>query len=464
MNNKLYYIWLSLAAGPASRLAPLLLAKFKSPENVYNASAEELSEFCTQLRMKLPPTFADHSLEKSKRIMDYCERCGVSLITPASKDYPPALLRLLDMPILLYCKGRLPDLSRKLVTAVVGTRKMTDQGRDAAYKLGSGLALGGACVVSGGALGIDGMALSGAISSGGPAVAILGSGIDIIYPSEHKRLFGEIEKCGAVLTEYPPSTPPNGRNFPQRNRIISGMSNATVVVEADKNSGALITAKLAIYQGSDLYAVPGNIDSPTSEGTNNLIKNGARAVTSAEDILKNYTYLFNTRVDFRHKGIYDSAKQAMEKLRVGTRGAENSGYGRDNFGGKAKTTVTYSAPSSEARNSERDPRFTENGAVHRSNNIKRPSTKKNALTDDAALARRTPIELGDAERAIYRSMKAGVPTLVEELEAMNPKIRSGDMLASLTILELCGMIECGKGGYFLKVTEFDDGDYSPDNE
>lgn len=168
MNNKLYYIWLSLATGPASRLAPLLLSRYKSPKNIYDAPPSELSDFCAELRMKLPPELSDRSLEKSKRILAYCENNGISLITPASRDYPPALLRLIDLPILLYCKGRMPDLSRKLAVAVVGTRKMTDSGKNTAYKLGLGLALGGACVVSGAALGIDGCAIGR--SYGGKAV------------------------------------------------------------------------------------------------------------------------------------------------------------------------------------------------------------------------------------------------------------------------------------------------------
>lgn len=454
MNNKLYYIWLSLATGPASRLAPLLLSRYKSPKNIYDAPPSELSDFCAELRMKLPPELSERSLEKSKRILAYCENNGISLITPASRDYPPALLRLIDLPILLYCKGRMPDLSRKLAVAVVGTRKMTDSGKNTAYKLGLGLALGGACVVSGAALGIDGAALSGAVMAEKPSIAVLGSGIDILYPSEHKKLFASIEEHGAIVTEYPPNTPPNGRNFPQRNRIISGISNATVVVEADKSSGALITAKYALYQGGDLYAVPGAVGIPTAEGTNELIKNGARAVTAAEDILKNYTYLFNTNVNFTPMRPYASAEQAMEKLRIGIRGATNTVYGRDNFGGKAKNTDVNEQ--SRAR-PEAKPHDAKKNSAH--------SAGKKKYSDDAALSRKTSIELGDAERAIYRSMVSGVPMLIDEIEKVNSTINSADMLASLTILELCGMIECGMGGYFVKVSEFeDDGVYSPDNE
>ena len=213
------------------------------------------------------------------------------------KGYPKLLTNLKNPPIILYAKGNIADLDSRVCISVVGTRKLSEYGRQSAYKIGYELAAAGAVIISGLALGIDSVAACGALDARGRTVAVLGGGLDRIYPAEHKKLAREIEKRGLLLSEYPPLMPPSRGSFPQRNRIISGLSQGTLVVEAGKMSGALITAKAAIVQGRDLYALPGNIDSENALGTNSLIKDGATAITCAADILENYKYIYGNMLN-----------------------------------------------------------------------------------------------------------------------------------------------------------------------
>lgn len=180
------------------------------------------------------------------------------------------------------------DLNEELAIAMVGTRKMTPYGRKTAFTIGAELAEAGVTVVSGMARGIDGAALSGALSVGGKPIAVLGCGVDVVYPPEHKDLMMRIAQSGMILSEYPPGSPPLGGHFPVRNRIISGLCAGTVVVESPEDGGSLITASLALEQGRDVFAVPGDITRPHSDGTNDLIRQGAHLVSSALDIISEY--------------------------------------------------------------------------------------------------------------------------------------------------------------------------------
>ena len=191
-------------------------------------------------------------------------------------------------PAVLYYKGVLPDFENDLCISVVGTRKNTIEGQRNAYNLGYGLAKGGAVVISGMAKGIDSIAQKGALYAGGTSVAVLGCGIDIVDPKENIALMDKLMSVGAVVTEFPPKTPPNGQNFPVRNRLISAMSSATVVVEADLNSGSLITARMALDQGKELFAYPGPVNSNFSKGTNKLLTEGAKVATEAIDVLEQF--------------------------------------------------------------------------------------------------------------------------------------------------------------------------------
>lgn len=294
--DRLFDIWFALRVGIASREFSAVLDSYESTYQLFNADAAELEQLPCGERLRT--ALGDKSLDEAYRIKSYCEKAGVRLLFWRDAEYPASLRTLLDPPVLLYCLGRLPDFSRCLCISIVGTRTMSEYGKRMAYKIGYELAAAGTVPVSGMALGCDGVATAGALAAGGHPVAVLGSGIDIVYPSGHLTLYRELTAHGTVMTEYPPGTPPEGRNFPVRNRIISGLSQGTVVVEADEHSGALITARTAILQGRDIFAVPGNVGEVNSSGTNALLRDGASMVLSARDILDAYAFLYRDNINW----------------------------------------------------------------------------------------------------------------------------------------------------------------------
>lgn len=218
---------------------------------------------------------------------------GVKVITVEDEQFPPLLAAIADPPYLLYYRGNL-EIANEICFAVVGSRAATVYGKNMARKMGSELAAHNLTVVSGMARGIDTEAHQGALDVQGKTIAVLGNGLDKIYPIENSRLFEDICTNGLLISEYQPSTPPEPGNFPMRNRIISGLSRGVIVVEAKKKSGALITADFALEQGRDVFAVPGPATSKNSEGTNNLIKQGARLATCIDDILEDYYDIHKT--------------------------------------------------------------------------------------------------------------------------------------------------------------------------
>ena len=222
-----------------------------------------------------------------KRIQEY----GCHILTQTEDDYPELLRQIYDPPIVLYVKGRLTARDKNAV-AMVGSRLTTHYGLETARKLAYQLAYVGVTVVSGGARGIDTAAHQGALSAKGRTVAVLGNGINIIFPSENAELFERIAAHGAVLTQFPFNRKADKQSFPIRNRIVAGMSLGTVVVEANLASGALITANFAVEYGRQVFAVPGRIDSPQSKGCHDLIKKGAKLCEGAEDVLSEFEYLF----------------------------------------------------------------------------------------------------------------------------------------------------------------------------
>jgi DNA processing protein len=212
------------------------------------------------------------------------ERAGARLITLAHDEYPGLLKKLPDAPTVLYVRGTLrPDDNHAL--SIVGTRKATTYGRDAAYHLAKQLAGQNVTVISGMAHGIDSAAHKGALDGGGRTLAVMGCGIDIIYPNDNQRLAHQIMDCGALISEFPIGMHPEARNFPRRNRVISGLALGVLIVEAPEKSGAMITATTAADQGREVFAIPGNIFNPMSAGTNRLIQDGAKLVMNVSDIL-----------------------------------------------------------------------------------------------------------------------------------------------------------------------------------
>jgi DNA processing protein len=283
INPAVYWIGLSRIEGVGRVTFRKLAARLGSPELVLAASRDELtsvdgiSEKVAKAIVSAPwRRLAEQELEKA-------EQAGVSIVTADSPEFPERLRNTPDPPLFLYVKGTLDPGD---CVAVVGTRKPTVYGMNIAKRIAAGLAEAGVTIVSGLARGIDTQAHRGALAAKGRTIAVLGSGIDVAYPPENRELMHEITQAGAVVSENPFGTQPEAGYFPARNRIISGLSRGTVIVEAAADSGSLITARYALEQNRKLFAVPGNIGSPNSRGTHSLIRQGALLVEGSCDILR----------------------------------------------------------------------------------------------------------------------------------------------------------------------------------
>ncbi len=282
-----YLGWLALALTPGlgARMAGKLLGAFGSPDAIFNASLTALEG------QRLPAAVAQaihtrRPLSDAAKELAQAQAAGCRLLTWDEPEYPARLREIYDPPPLLYVRGNVELLNRH-VLALVGARRPTPYGNQMAERLARDLAVRGLVIASGLARGIDASAHRGALSSGsGSTIGVLGCGIDVVYPKENKKIFDEIEKRGAIISEFPMGTFPAPQNFPIRNRIIAGMSLGVVVVEGAQYSGSLITARLAMEFGREVYGVPGNATQPSSFGPNQLIKQGAKLVTSWEDVVE----------------------------------------------------------------------------------------------------------------------------------------------------------------------------------
>lgn len=284
----IHWLWLATRPGCSVRFCHGLLEQFGTPEAVWQAGREALSRL-PRINAARLGALMEKDLAYPRRIESDCRRQGIQMISLQDPSYPEPLRQIEDPPLVLYVRGTLPDFTSRLSVSVVGTRSCTEYGLHAARYFAGNLAQKGCIIVSGMALGIDGAANRAAVEAGGVTVAVLGSGVDVCYPWEHKKLMEQILRHGAVISEYPPGTEPKGRHFPVRNRIITGLSRGTLVVEAPKRSGALISADLALEQGRDVFAVPGDINRPSCAGCNRLIRQGAaELVQEPSDILSHY--------------------------------------------------------------------------------------------------------------------------------------------------------------------------------
>lgn len=288
MDTMIYWIWLSLCCTPSGSTFGKLIKELDGARAIYEADEKRISSIIGY-RNSDRTALQNKSLDRAEEIYDFCRKHKVGLLCYEDERYPRSLREISSPPVLLYYRGVLPDFNNIFAVGAVGTRHLSDYGRKNAFRISYDLATAGATVVSGMAIGIDGVAMAGALAAGGRAVAVIGSGINVCYPKEHQRLAREIVKCGCVLTEYAPGTPAHSYNFPKRNRIISGLSAATVVFEGPEKSGALYTARYAKEQGKAVYALPGNVGSKNSQLTNLLLKNGAKICTSADDVLNDFT-------------------------------------------------------------------------------------------------------------------------------------------------------------------------------
>jgi len=440
-DKRKYWLWLSHTAGAGSKNGVNLVRAFGDAEGVYKRTPQDIFDSGVIKDKRVLSKFANKDLSEVEDILWWCDRNKVSVIVPTDPVYPKSLLSLPDAPMALYVLGELPDFDNLLSCAVVGTRDMSEYGKKVAYEIGSGLADGGACLVSGLALGIDGMAMAGAVEAGGRTVAVLGCGIDVVYPKQHELLMRRVLEKGAVVTEYAPGVSPEGRHFPVRNRIISGLSQAVCVIEGDMKSGALITARHAIYQGRQLYAVPGRVGEKSSEGTNYLLKQGALTATGASDILSAYEFIYPHSITLSGAVPHISAEEAFEKHSLGRRGKKK----------KAEEEKTSSAEKTSTVKKEK-------------------KSKKESIfpeREEKTVVRRADVDsLSESERKILDYMTPDVPMLAEEIAEGGFSL--SDVMVALTMLEVAGAVEAGAGGYYLKraadfggepeyITEDDDG-------
>ena len=285
LNKKKYWIWLSLINGLGSRRKMKLLEIYKTPEKIYNLSKEQL----LKIKGIGEEVVKNIVVSKNQKLLNYhikyMKENNIRIINICEKNYPQVLKEIYDRPISLYIKGNTNILNNKSI-AIVGCRDCTNYGRSAAKYFAYNLTKKNINIVSGLAKGVDSYAHIGSLSTGN-TIAVLGNGLDTIYPKENTELAKEIIKNGGtIISEYPCGTKPNKMNFPARNRIISGMCDGIIVIEAKEKSGTLITVDFALEQGRDVFVIPGNINSVNSVGTNELIKQGAKLVTTYEEILK----------------------------------------------------------------------------------------------------------------------------------------------------------------------------------
>ena len=305
LENKKYWIWFSLIKNLGARRKLKLLEIYKNPEKIYNLKKNELLKI-EGIGEKIAKNILDENIKKEiNRHITYMEKNDIDIISINEEKYPKILKEIYDTPISLYIKGNTEILNNKSI-AIVGCRDATEYGKKAAKYFSYNLSKKGVNIISGLAKGIDSYAHIGNVCAQdekrkeedklkisiqqdniqyGKTIAVVGNGLDIVYPKENKYLFDKIiETGGAIISEYPLGTKPDKMNFPARNRIVSGISKGIIVIEAKEKSGTLITVDFALEQGRDVYVVPGNINSINSVGTNDLIKQGARLVTHYKDI------------------------------------------------------------------------------------------------------------------------------------------------------------------------------------
>jgi DNA processing protein len=411
MKDILYEAWLTTVLPAGGSEYKKLFKYFSEPYDIYRADEAELE--AAGASAKLIYAMRKKDLNRAAKISEYCNRQGIELITCFDKRYPQRLASIQSPPFAIYLMGKMPDIDYGFNVAVVGTRKMSEYGMKSAYKISYELAAAGARIISGMALGIDSVAACAALEAGGSTVAVLGCGLDRTYPPQHEKLMHIIAENGAVFSEFPPGTPPLGTNFPIRNRIMSGLSQSILVVEAGDGSGALITAKAAISQGRVVYAIPGHIDSPTSVGVNSLIQSGVRIALSSGDILEDANALYS---GFFNEGAYAYA-QSHSAYRDGV--LEKYGVASVN---------SNSAPA----------------AVKREKKAPTPMVVPERQEDSAEL----PKISSDARR-VLEYMPKGEAVPVDFFEGL--EISSAKLTRILFGLELSGAIQSAPGGSYVRL-------------
>ncbi len=428
-DNILYWLWLSEKLGAGANYFSLFGDGFDSPFEIYSMTEDEI-EHLEGVSSRMKDRLCDKSLENAYSVLKYCKSSRIDILTYYSSEYPERLKDIPNPPMVLYCKGKLPKIDTKLCIAMVGTRKMSEYGKQTAYRISYELAASNVCIVSGMAAGIDGVCACGALEAGGETVAVLGCGLARVYPREHAKLMAHIAKKGAVISEYPPFAPPCAEHFPMRNRIISGLCQGTVVVEAASRSGALITASKAMAQGRDVFAVPGKVDSASSKGANGLIRDGARIMLSASDILCHYDFLYYACINYA--GLAKAKKRSEIKASVLS------------YYGVVDTAESEAVPLTETATGKAEATEKITSAANNRTNVRKDENVGAAPTKAPDLTGLDP-----TARRVYELMDEGVcaPDVIA-----SKGIDIGDVVTALTLLEIAGLATSLPGGMFKKIT------------
>ena len=442
--DTLYWIWLSESIGAGSSAFRRIISLFDTPFDVFCAEETEIEQV-SGLTERAKRALCNKSLERATEILDQCQREGIGILTYDEEAYPRALRDIQKPPMVLYYRGNLPDFNRNLCVGVVGTRSMSAYGMRQAYKMSYELARAGALVVSGMAKGIDGVAAAAALKAGGTTIAVLGCGVDVVYPTHHLNLSKEISKSGVILSEYAPGTRPNNYHFPMRNRIISGLSQATVVVEAGIGSGSLITAKEAILQGRDVFAVPANVGSKGADGTNGLLRDGAKMALSTDDILEPYQYMFAEALNleaFRaSKSLTEIDLSHLASLGVIELSTNSSGETKMSLSPTAPKEKEEKAAKPRAISAKQE-KLTKPQKEEREEPKMIPPTKQVSIPE-ATLATLTP-----AQKAILEAIPDDGTLSADAIYALD--LPHADLMAALTMLEIMGLVQKLPGSLYKK--------------
>ena len=466
MGDNLYWLWMSLKLGPANDRFVNLISKVDSPYDLYRMDSDELAQLTDD--DETVQKLSDKRLNDAADIMDFCVIHTIGILTYADPKYPERLKTLVNPPMVLYYRGKLPDFDYHLCIGVVGTRKMSEYGQHTAYRLAYELGGCGAIVVSGMALGIDGVATCAAIEAGGTVVAVLGCGVDRVYPKAHARLMDAVMQHGVVISEYPPGTEPFGHNFPVRNRIISGLCQGTVVVEADKHSGALITAEHAIMQGRQLFVLPGNVGEENTEGTNQYLRDSANIALGAEDVVRYYDYpLSKPRVNY----------MALRYLQKQTDIHENEAL--EHYGVKARqydprkkddpmdtsTLRPFRKPKVETSiliDTQEKPRFASTTTKPRKRMATSSQEAKPAMVEKASSKPQKEAQasvqgdgsttilasLDEKTRRVFEAIPCDRAISLDKLMALGYKVN--ELIAATTFLEIKGLINSLPGSLYIR--------------
>ena len=439
LDDYIYWLWLSLNGGVANNGYSLLLEHFKDARAVYEAGLDDYARV-DGLEKRFASKLTNKDLSQAREIYDFCQTHSVRLLHCMEPEYPVKLKWTYAYPVLLYVYGTLPNLNEILTVAVVGTRHFTDYGRIAAYRIGGGLARAKSIVVSGMALGHDSIAQLAAINNGGKTIAVMGTGIDRIYPSEHRELAKLIAKNGALVTEFPPGTPPSGKNFPIRNRIISGLSDAVALIECPERSGALITTKFATEQSRSVYAVPGDITSPTSHGPISLLKDGAKPITNAGDIIEDYVcqysylnaVLANTNFDVAvPKGVNTASEARL--IPSWSRAKRYSDAMLFESSPKTGISKFFSSSKDDGKKKKKKSKDSAEMPVKAKPEVK-PAQRKPM-----------PDGLSELEQKIYSRLCEGRMNADSLVDENTP---ASEVMSALTKLEILGVINSQAGGFY----------------